>query len=272
MSKTRIIFLALALGAAALAAFLVKDLVGRKPQTQVVKINKVKMKEILIVARDVSPGENLKGSAIAWKKWPAANVTRYMITRSAQPEARRELEKARARVKLFEGEPVNRRKLVMSGSNGFMAAMLPKGHRAISVRISAATGAGGFILPNDRVDVLVTKKKTFEGSRDSVTVTEVVLSNVKVLAIDQTFRVNEKGEQVAVGKTATLDLLPSQAAVLAEAETSGQLTLTLRSLADSGSQRLGDDLPKLSDHYKKGGSGNAIAIFRYGVKSLSAFR
>ena len=272
MSKTRILFLGLALGAAGLAAFLVKDIVGREPEQKIVKINKVKMSQILVVARDVVPGEILKGNAIAWKKWPSANVSKHMITRRARPDARRNLEKARARVALYEGEPVSERKLVMPGSNGFMAAILPKGHRAISVRISAATGAGGFILPNDRVDVIVTRKQTFEGSADSITVSEVVLSNVKVLAIDQSYRVNEKGEQVVVGKTATLDLLPEQAEVLARVETAGQLTLTLRSLADSGSKKMGDDLPRLSDRFKKGGGGDAIAIFRYGLKSLSNAR
>jgi pilus assembly protein CpaB len=136
---------------------------------------------------------------------------------------------------LFEGEPVSDRKIIAPDSAGFMAAILPKGMRAISVRISAESGAGGFILPNDRVDVILITKQTEAAAAPHVS--EAVLTNVRVLAIDQTFQTNEKGEQVVVGKTATLELDPKQAEILAMVESSGQLTLALRSLADHRRQR-----------------------------------
>jgi pilus assembly protein CpaB len=131
---------------------------------------------------------------------------------------------------MLAGEPVTSSKIVKSGTAGFMAAMLSPGARAVSVKISAETGAGGFILPNDRVDVLVTAKS----NRNPVSRT--VLSNVRVLAIDQSFK--EKGsEGVAVGKTATLELLPAQAEVLAQSEALGTVSLALRSLADMGADK-----------------------------------
>jgi pilus assembly protein CpaB len=91
---------------------------------------------------------------------------------------------------------------------------------------------------------------------------------VRVLAIDQTFQTNEKGEQVVVGKTATLELDPKQAEVLAMVESSGQLTLALRSLADQGDSALGDDGPRLAEHYVTGGRADEISVFRYGIESL----
>ena len=272
MSNTRIIFLGVALGSAALAAFLARGFLTPQeaPKERVVEINKVEMSEVLVVKQEVLQGEKITRAAIGWQKWPQASVRKGMITRASDSKAREKFVGAHARIPLFEGDPVNEKKLVLPGSNGFMAAILPKGRRAVSVRISEATGAGGFILPNDRVDVLVTRKQTFEGS-GSTTVTELVLSNVKVLAVNQSLGQTKDGKQFVIGKTATLELEPRQAEVLAKVETSGQLTLTLRSIADSGSKKLGDDGPTLSPQFAKGGgTGNSIKIYRYGVESLSA--
>lgn len=272
MSNTRVIFLGVALGSAALAAFLAKGFLTppEAPKQQVVEVNTVEMSEILVVKQEVQQGQQITRAALGWQTWPQESVRKSMITKSSDAKAREKFIGAHARIPLFEGDPVSEKKLVLPGSSGFMAAILPKGHRAVSVRISEATGAGGFILPNDRVDVLVTRKQTFEGS-GSTTVTELVLSNVKVLAVNQSLGQTADGQQYVIGKTATLELQPTQAEVLAKVETSGQLTLTLRSIADSGTKKMGDDGPKLSPQYAKGGgTGNAIEIFRYGVKSLSA--
>ena len=271
MSNTRVIFLGVALGSAALAAFLAKGfLTPPETTTEVVEINKVEMSEILVVKQEVHQGEKISRAAIGWQNWPQDSVRKGMIVKATDSEAREKYIGAHARIPLYEGDPVNTKKLVITGSSGFMAAILPKGRRAVSVRISEATGAGGFILPNDRVDVLVTRKRTFEGS-GSTTVTELVLSNVKVLAVNQSLGQTKEGEQYVIGKTATLELEPTQAEVLAKVETTGQLTLTLRSIADSGSKKLGDDGPALSPQYAKGGgTGNAIKVYRYGIETLSA--
>jgi len=272
MSNTRAIFFGVALGSAALAAFLAKGFLTQPeaPKQQVVEVNKVEMSEILVVKKPVRQGELVEREALGWQSWPTDSVRKGMITKTKDDKARDKFVGAHARIPLFEGDPVNEKKLVIAGSNGFMAAILPKGRRAVSVRISEATGAGGFILPNDRVDVLVTRKQTFEGSGPT-TVSELVISNVKVLAVNQTLGQNKEGEQYVIGKTATLELEPTQAEVLAKVETSGQLTLSLRSIADSGSKKLGDDGPRLSPQYAKGGgTGNGIKVYRYGVESLSA--
>src|SRR5262249_54017965 len=120
-----------------------------------------------------------------------------------------------------------------NGAAGYMAAILPSGMRAVSTEISPETGAGGFILPNDRVDVILSRRAaTDTRNANAQPTSETILTNVKVLAIDQT--VEEKGGQrVVVGKTATLELAPRQAESLAQARQQGTLSLALRSLLDA---------------------------------------
>jgi len=138
--------------------------------------------------------------------------------------------------------------------------------RAISVTVSAETGAGGFILPNDRVDVLLTRKVD-DGSSQKGASSETVLTNVRVLAIDQTFRPkgDEDKEYVVADKTATLELDPRQTEVISMAQDIGQLSLTLRSIRENDGVPLADVIPKLSDKYVKGKESSEMTIIRYGV-------
>jgi pilus assembly protein CpaB len=265
MSRTRIVVLGLAIGSAVLAAYLAQGFL-KKPEAEVVEINKVQTEDVLVAARDIAMGDQVDNATLNWASWPKSNITATMITRAAKPDAMTKLKDGRARNPIYQNEPINEKKVVLPGDKGFMAAILPKGHRAISVRISAETGAGGFILPNDKVDVLLTRK--LSGSDRQIA--ETVLTNVRVLAIDQTYKQDEKGGQVVVGKTATVELDPIQAEVLSMVESSGQLTLALRSIADSGSSELGDDGPQLSEKFLNGSSGSAISLSRWGVMSYTS--
>jgi len=140
-----------------------------------------------------------------------------------------------------------------------MAAILPQGYRAVSTEISPETGAGGFILPNDRVDVLLTKRdKNPDGKGADVPVSEVILSNIRVLAIDQAPKEKE-GSSALVGRTVTLELKPEQTETLARSRQSGTLSLALRSIADIKT----DDKPmELTDK-----RGESLNVIRYGVAS-----
>ncbi len=264
MSMTRLAVLGLAIAAAVVAAMLARGYLGEKPGREVVEINRVAQTDVLVASKDIDVGEKLNAGNLVWQSWPEASIKPTMITRADRPEAREEMENGRARVAMYEGDPVSDRKIIMPNTAGFMAALLPKGMRAVSVRIKEESAASGFILPNDRVDVLLTTKKDGEGG-SSRSMSEPVLTNVRVLAIDQTFQTNDKGEQVVVGKTATLELDPEQSEVLTMAESTGQLTLTLRSLADRGDSALGDDGPRLADRFAKGRRGGEISVYRYGV-------
>jgi pilus assembly protein CpaB len=142
-----------------------------------------------------------------------------------------------------------------------MAAILPSGMRAISTEISPETGAGGFILPNDRVDVILSKREkntAGAGSPDAVK-SEIILSNIRILAIDQAPK-EKDGQTTVVGKTVTLELKPEQAETLARARQSGTMSLALRSIADVNATETGSE-----DQAAK--RGETIKVVRYGVSS-----
>ena len=145
-----------------------------------------------------------------------------------------------------------------------MAAILPSGMRAISTQISPETSAGGFILPNDHVDVILTRRKTDvdKASGGDTHSSEIILTNVRVLAIDQ--NVQEKdGQKVVIGKTATLELTPGQTETLAVSQQLGTLSLALRSITDAAS-----DAPESEDKMDKHRTG--VNIVRFGVGTMTA--
>ena len=137
---------------------------------------------------------------------------------------------------ILAGEPIVPRKIVRAGDSGYLAAYLEPGMRAMAIRVSVETAAGGFILPGDRVDVLLTRQTTLSNiagaTQESKFASSTVMRNVKVLAIDQTTRAAED-EQAVVGATATLELGPQDAEALALAKSEGDLSLVLRSYADT---------------------------------------
>jgi pilus assembly protein CpaB len=265
MNKTRLVVLAVAIGSAGLAIYMARGLVGQK-RVETVQVNKIETVDVLVASKNLQMGEKLAGGSIAWQAWPKSTVSSLMITNEAQPDARTKYETARARANIFEGEPILEKKLVLPNENGFMSAILPKGMRAISVNVSAETGAGGFILPNDRVDVLLTRKID-DGTSKKSAASETVLTNVRVLAIDQTFRPKgeEDKEYVVADKTATLELDPRQAEVISMAQDVGQLSLALRSIRENDGVPLADNVPKLSDKYANGTDSGEMTIIRYGV-------
>jgi pilus assembly protein CpaB len=135
--------------------------------------------------------------------------------------------------------------------------------RAISTEISPETGAGGFILPNDRVDVILSRKdREAEKSGAAETqVSETILVNIRILAIDQTLG-EKDGQKVVIGKTATLELSPRQAETLALSRQLGTLSLALRSLADAGETRLPNE-------DERGGKRAGINTVRFGISTMS---
>jgi pilus assembly protein CpaB len=142
-----------------------------------------------------------------------------------------------------------------------MAAILPTGMRGISTEISPETGAGGFILPNDRVDVILSKREKNPAGTVDIVTSEIILTNVRVLAIDQAPKEKE-GQNAVVGKTVTLELKPEQAETLARARQTGTLALALRSITDINVvENSSDDQP-----LKRGDSINTV---RYGVPSTT---
>ena len=237
MNLARIAVIAIALAAAAGAAVVALNL-SQPADVQPVIITAapseppIKLADVLVTTKDVAMGEKVNGS-LDWQKWPEDGIGPTIITRAARPDAIKELDGSIAKQAFFAGEPIREAKLIRS-DRGFMSAILPAGKRAVAIQIAADTAAGGFVLPNDHVDVIMARKLAAAGPDQPARVrTETVLRNLRVLAIDQT--VQEKdGEQVVVGSTATLEVDPDQAEALTAAQQIGdRLVLSLRALADS---------------------------------------
>lgn len=190
----------------------------------------VPMAEVLVATADIAAGQRLEAPVLGWQEWPKGALGPQLITREARPDAATALAGTVARSGFAAAEPIRENRLVPADS-GFMAALLPAGKRAVAVRVSAANTAGGFILPNDRVDVIHTVVRP-DATGVSISFSRTILANVRVLAIDQT-TTDDGAETIVVGKTATLELDPAQVEIAASAESSGALSLSLRSVDDN---------------------------------------
>jgi pilus assembly protein CpaB len=237
--------LGIALAAGGAAAFLVSSDDDTKPAPAPAPVVRLPTVDVLIAKADIGMGTAASAENFQWQAWPAATTGGSYITKKDRPNAIEELAGSITRAPFTAGEPIREAKLIKAnGASGFMAAILPSGMRAVSTEISPETGAGGFILPNDRVDVIVTRRpKDNDSKSGSSANSETILTNVRVLAIDQT--VEEKnGQRVVVGKTATIELAPRQAETLALSRQQGTLSLALRSLLDAGKTVEVDDTRK----------------------------
>jgi len=263
MNIARIVVLIIALSAGAAAAYFASGFDNSKSAAVVQEpVAQLQTIDVLVAKSDIGLGQKLKPGDVQWQAWPSATASSTFIRRSNRPEATTELSGSIARAPFIAGEPIRDQKLVKADGSGFMAAILPGGMRAISTDISPETGAGGFILPNDRVDVILSKRdKSRDGASDAVT-SEIILSNVRVLAIDQAPKEND-GQNTVVGKTVTLELKPEQAETLARGRQTGTLALALRSIVDANAVEEDSE----GENQKRG---NSINIVRYGVASPQA--
>jgi pilus assembly protein CpaB len=257
MMTARIVVLTIALGAGGVAAYLAsgsdnKPAPAAEPQVSLQTV------DVLVAKSDIGLGQTLKPEDVQWQSWPASTASNTFLRRSEHPDAANQMAGSIARAPFIAGEPIREQKLVKADGSGFMAAILPTGMRAISTEIAPETGAGGFILPNDRVDVILTKreKSTDPNITQEIVVSTIILMNIRVLAIDQAPK-EKDGQNSVVGKTVTLELKPEQTATLAAARQAGTLSLALRSITDVN---MVENTPDLS--VKRGSSVN---IIRYGI-------
>lgn len=230
MNTKRIIVLGVALVAASAAAFLARGMMGGgTPAVQAKVTPAIPMSEVLVASSNIQPGLSLTPEMVKWQSWPTASVDASFITHTAAPNLADAIKNTVVRVPLYEGQPISNTSIVHGDSAGIMAASLQPGMRALSIAISVDSGAGGFILPNDRVDLMLTTKSNDQPPRVKV---KTILSNVRVLAVDQTFA-QDKNTKTVVGKTATLELSPSQVELVTAAQSGGTISLSLRGLGDN---------------------------------------
>lgn len=257
MRRAQLLGFAIA-GACGIAAFFGVMSLVNKPTKVVKEEVQTNTTQVLVAKTEIGLGQIAGPESFRWQDWPQSAISSAYIQRSARPNAIRDLTGAVARVPMLPGEPITAMKLVKAGDGGVLAAILPSGMRAISTRIKEETSVGRLILPNDHVDVILTQRRRGRSGSDDY-ISDTLFRNVRVLAIGQLIEAKE-GKKLAEGNTATLELTPRQTELLALANSMGEISLALRSIADI--ETTSKDKDSGSDKRN-----TSIRVLRYGVKA-----
>lgn len=261
MKRAQLIGITIAGGAGLLAFIIMRSMVSGPSQPTQVAVP-VNATEVLVARKDISLGDFTKASDFRWQTWPADAVTPSFISKKDGAAGLQSVTGAIARAPLLAGEPVTRNKLIKAGEGGVLAAILPAGMRAVSTRIKEETSAGRLILPNDHVDVLLTRRLRGTNGQEQY-VSNTLFRNVRVLAIGQQIETKEGKKSPEGGaNTATLELNPAQAELLARANSMGEISLALRSIADAGKDDEGAEVAPVESEQS-----TAVRVLKYGVPS-----
>lgn len=288
MSPLRLIILLVAAGAAIAAVFLVRSVQApSKASASAAPIAashvEAPTRQILVAKKDIVLGHFLAADDLAWQPWPESAPTKSFLEQKVAPDALEKSVGAVARVAMVEGEPIVPNKIAHPGEGGWMSAIIAPGMRAVSIEISAETAAGGFIQPNDHVDVMMTREvdQSENGNGGGQILakarTHVILQNVHLLAIDAIYsQPNKDGKEGKEGKTgeggvligtrATLELAPQDASLVAAAQRGGKLSLALRSVADLQGA---DGATPIGKALRDGAREEQVVIYRYGSAAVS---
>ena len=207
---------------------------------------------VLVADRDLPLGSFVKQNQLRWQTWPDDDLPDNYLVKSEFKES--DLYGSVVRRSFTAGEPITQDRLIKPGERGFLAAVLQPGFRAVSIPISAASGIAGLVFPGDRVDILLTHTlQQIEGEKSTDRrASETVLTNVRVLALDQ--KVDDQNDKPKLAKTATLEVTPKQAEIMAVVRELGSLSFALRSIAkdEDELERLvqNQQLPEESDPEK----------------------
>lgn len=253
MLRLAVVMIALVSGGG--AGWLALQATWREPAEPVTVVLEEQKVDVLTPTVDLMRGAKVSAQHLVWTPWPAAQVGPGMILKDKEPDARDDLSGRILKSNLYTGEPVRMQHL-SKGDGGFLSMVLQPGMRAIGVQVSEDKTAGGFVLPNDRVDVMHTVVRDFDGNGTATGASRTILTNVRVLAIGQTTfegktlvadgtaaapAQTEGGDgSTLIGKTATLEVSAEQAEVLLAGAASGQLALALRAADDFGLSGIGD--------------------------------
>ena len=236
MDVKKLVLLIGALVIAGVTAMMAKNMLTGTPAPQAVARPVVQQgPEVLVATRHLPVGTIVGADAFRYQVWPQGLVQPAYFIRGQRGINPQDLIGTVVRSEITAGQPVTQGAIVRPGERGFLAAALGPGMRAVTVGVSSTSGVAGFVFPGDRVDIVLTHAVTGGGEGDPLRVSETILRNVRVLATDQ--RINardEEGNQVAQAvSSVTLEATPSMAERIAVAQTIGQLSLSLRSLADN---------------------------------------
>lgn len=228
MSPRQLIVLVVAAIAAVGALLLIRGM-GSRPAPQAAEnATPIAGEQVLVAAHDIAEGAALAPSDVAVALFPTPSLAPSFIRVSQQPSAQADMVGAVARRAFAQGEPITTNGVLQPNGHGFMAAVLQPGYRAVAIEINPQTSAGGFIQPNDHVDVLVTARDN-SGGADAVS-SDIVLRDVRVLALGDKTQPQTTGDhpETVEASVAVLELTPEEARSLALADEMGTISLALR--------------------------------------------
>jgi len=272
MSARQLIVLVVAAVAAIGALFLIRGMGGNRAQPTAETAAPIAGEQVLVAARDVPQGAALTPSDLAVALFPTGSVSPGFVQISSQPSAQTDFVGAVTRRAFAQGEPITTASVVQPDGRGFMAAQLPPGFRAVAIEVSKETAAGGFIQPNDHVDVVVTREVAGNANTMQNIRSDMILQNIRVLAIDGIYAPPPKEGMAAVliGTRATLELTQQDAGLLSTAKKAGELSIALRSIADiqapSGATMTGR---VYRDGMAQGAGADGVRVYRYGTETVS---
>ncbi len=183
--------------------------------------------KILVAAADVPAGTLLQKKHLRWQAWPKTAMAEGYVVDGGE-RGLEDFTGAVGRSGLLAGQPITDRLVVYPGDRGFLAAVLSPRMRAVTVPVNATTGIAGFVFPGDRVDLILTHAVRNDPNSRARRASETVLNDVRVIAVDQ--KVDDQNGRAQVAKTATLEVTPKQAELVAMLTDIGRLSLSLRSI------------------------------------------
>jgi len=234
MDVKKIALLVGALLVAAVTAFMAKSMFSGASAPSAAAAPSVAVgPEVLVATRAMPVGTIIEPDSFRFQPWPKDLIqSAYYLKGEADPGT---LSGTVVRYAITAGQPITQGALVKPGDRGFLAAALGPGMRAVTVSVGAATSVAGFVFPGDRVDLVLTQEVASTGDGPGLKTSETIIRNLRVLATDQrTTNTNDEGKtEVKTFSTVTLETTPRIAEKIAVAQTIGQLSLSLRSIADN---------------------------------------
>lgn len=224
----RVALVAVAVLLAVVTAFLAKNWI-EKERSSIRKAapQQIAEQRVLVAKARLATGQFITSDNVKWVPWPAESISSGFVI-----EGKQKLDEIVGSVVRFPigiGEPINDSRIVAPGNRGFMAAVLQPGMRAVSVPVTLTSGISGFVFPGDHVDIVLTLVYQQNNNGRELRAGETILTDIRVLAIDQ--KVESKPGETQIAKSVTFEVTPKQSEVLAVAADLGRLSLSLRSLA-----------------------------------------
>ena len=242
-----IVLIVLALGTGLIAAVLVRSFLAshQTPEQTANQAAAINTQNVLVAARDITPGTVVGPDDIRWEPWPQNLLNDRFVTQPApgqqpQPETnadpRQDFLDHIARRSIMAGEPMSREMVIKQGDRSVTSAAIAPGMRAVTINVTPASGVAGLILPGDHVDVVMNASvrdlAQLTGWKDVIVryTSETIMKDVRVVAINQKLAHDAKEGVAEIGNLATLEVTPAQAERLFVSQQLGQLSLILRSM------------------------------------------